>query len=74
MGDGVTLDVPSFSSLYLSSLLFSLLLYFITSLLLGISAQYKWRQHGFLPHPVTSQVEVEFPRAPDPPKRCTEWY
>jgi len=53
MEDGVTLDVPSFSSLYF--------------LLLGISAQYKWRRHGFLPPPETSQVEVEFPRAPDPP-------
>jgi hypothetical protein len=55
MEDGVTLDVPSFSSLL------------FTSLLLWISAQYKWRRHRFLPPPETSQVEVEFPRAPDPP-------
>ena len=55
MEDGVTLDVPSFSSLL------------FTSLLLWISAQYKWRRHGFLPPPEISQVEVEFPRAPDPP-------
>jgi len=37
-----------------------------TSLLLWISAQYKWRRHGFLPPPEIGQVEVEFPRAPDP--------
>jgi hypothetical protein len=55
MEDCVTLDVPS-----LSSLLF-------TSLLLWISAQYKWRWHGFLPPLEMSQVEVEFPHAPDPP-------
>jgi len=42
-------------------------LYFFTSLLLWISAQYKWRRDGFLPPPEISQVEVEFPRAPDPP-------
>ena len=59
MEDGVTLDVSSFSFL-----LSSLLLYFSTS---WISAQYKWRWHGFLPPPEISQVEVEFPRAPDPP-------
>jgi hypothetical protein len=53
MEDGVTLDVPSFSSLYF--------------LLLWISAQYKWRRHGFLPPTEISQVEVEFSRAPDPP-------
>jgi hypothetical protein len=45
--------------------LFSSLLF--TSLLLWIPAQYKWRLHGFLPPPETSQVEVEFPCAPDPP-------
>jgi len=55
MEDGVTLNVPSLSS------------FLFTSLLLWISAQYKWRRHGFLPPPETSQVEVEFPRAPDPP-------
>jgi hypothetical protein len=62
MEDGVTLDVPSFSLL-----LFCLLIYFITSLLPWISAQYKWRRHGFLPPPEISQEEVELPRAPDPP-------
>jgi hypothetical protein len=41
--------------------------YIFTSLLLWISAQYKWRGHGFLPPPEISQVEVEFPRAPDLP-------
>jgi hypothetical protein len=55
MEDAVTLDVPSFSSLL------------CTSLLLWISAQYKWRRHRFLPPPEISQVEVEFPRAPDLP-------
>jgi len=38
---------------------------------LWISAQYKWRRHGFLPPPETSQVEVEFPRAPNPPTGCS---
>jgi hypothetical protein len=38
---------------------------------LWISAQYKWRRHGFLPPPETSQVEVEFPRAPNPPRGCS---
>jgi len=47
--------------------LFFLSVYFFTLLLLWISAQYKWRRHGFLPHLDTSQVEVEFPRTPDPP-------
>ena len=55
MEDGVTLNVPSLSS------------FLFTSLLLWISAQYKWRRHGILPPPEISQVEVEFPRAPDPP-------
>jgi hypothetical protein len=41
--------------------------YFFTSLLLWISAQYKWCRHGFLPPPEISQVEVEFPCEPDPP-------
>jgi hypothetical protein len=62
MEDGVTLDVSSFSSLL------------FTSSLLWISAQYKWRLHGFLPPPEISQVEVEFPRAPDLPKGCPEQY
>jgi hypothetical protein len=53
--------------MFLLSLLF-------TSLLLWISAQYKWRWHGFLPPPEISQVEVEFPRAPDPPKGCPQRY
>ena len=42
-------------------------LYLFPSLLLWISARYKWRRHRFLPPPETSQVDVEFPRAPDPP-------
>ena len=53
MEDGVTLDVPSFSSLL------------FTWLLLWISAQYKWRRHGFLPPPEISQLEVECPHAPN---------
>jgi hypothetical protein len=59
MEDGVTLDVSS-SPFFSSG-------YFFTSLLLSISAQYQWCRHGFLPPPETSQVEGEFPRAPDPP-------
>jgi len=39
-----------------------------TSLLHWISARYKWRRPGFSPPPNRSQVQVEFPRAPDPPK------
>jgi len=35
-----------------------------SSSLLRISARYKWRRHGFY----HLQMEVEFPRAPDPPK------
>jgi len=55
---------------FLLFLLFSSLLH--TLLLHWISAQYKWRRHGFLPPPDHSQVEVGFPRAPDPPKGyCT---
>jgi len=58
MEDGVTLVVPS--SLFFSSG------YFLISLLLWISAEYKGRRHGFLLPPETSHVEVEFPRALDP--------
>jgi len=36
----------------------------ISSSLLWISALYKWRRHGFYHLP----LEVEFPRAPDPPR------
>ena len=49
MDDSVTLDVPVFSSLL------------VTSLLYRISAQYKWHQHGFLPPWEMSHVEVELP-------------
>jgi hypothetical protein len=55
MEDCNTLDVSSFSSVL------------FTSLLLWISAQNKWRCHGFLPPPETSQVEVEFHRGLDQP-------
>jgi len=54
MEHGVTLDVPSFSSLL------------FTALLLWISAQYKWRGRRIIQPLEISQVEVEFPRAPDP--------
>jgi len=68
--DGRMPDIPGVEiwrtvSLWMFLLLLSSL--FFTSLLLWISAQYKWRRHGFLPPPEISQVEVEFPRAPDPP-------
>jgi len=55
MVDGVTLDVPSFSSLV------------FTSLPLWILAQYKWRRYRFLPPLEISQVEAEVPCAPVPP-------
>jgi len=61
-----------FSSLLFSSLLFSSLLH--TLLLLWISAQYKWRRHGFLTHPDCRQVEVEFPRESDPPTGHAQRY
>jgi len=53
------LGVPFF---YLFSFLFH------SSLHDWISTRYKWRHHGFLPPLDRSQVEVEFPSAPDPPK------
>jgi len=53
MADGITFGC------FLVSLLFS-------SSLLWISALYKWRWHGFLSPPDHRQVEVEFPRSPDP--------
>jgi hypothetical protein len=60
MEDSGTLDIPSVSSLLFTSLL----CYFFPSLDLGpvqmASAQ-------VLPPPETGQVEVQFPRAPDPP-------
>ena len=59
-------EVEIWRTVFLWMFLLSLSLLF-TSLLLWISAQYKWRRHGFLPPPEISQVEVEFPRAPDPP-------
>ena len=45
--------------------LFFYSVYFFTSLLLWISAQYEWRRHRFVPPPEISQMELEFPRAPD---------
>jgi len=38
---------------------------------LRILAQDKWRRHGFSPPPVTSQVAVAFPSAPNPPWGCS---
>jgi hypothetical protein len=54
--DGVILDDPLFTSLY-----------FFTSLIVRIEAQYKWRRDEFLPPAEISQGEVEFPRVQDPP-------
>ena len=45
-----------------------------TSLLLWISGQYKWRRHRSLPPADHSQIEVEFPRALNPPKGHPERY
>jgi len=56
-----------------SFFLFSLLCLF-TLLLLWFSAKYKLCQHGFLPPPEISQVAVELPYAPDPPKGCPQQY
>ena len=47
--------------------MFLISLFFSSLYFLWISAQYKWRRHGFLPPAEISQVEAEFPRAPDPP-------
>jgi len=44
------------------------------SLLLWITAQYKWYRHGFLPPMEISQVEVEFPCMPDLLSGCPEQY
>jgi len=67
--DGRMPDIPDVEIWRTVSLWMFLLSLLFTSLLLWISAQYKWRRHGFLPPPEISQVEVEFPRAPDPPNR-----
>jgi hypothetical protein len=56
---------------FFSSLLFSSLFHIV--LLHWISAQYKWRWHGYLPPPDHSHVEVEFPFVQDPPKFNPEW-
>jgi hypothetical protein len=42
------------------------LVYLLSSSLLWISAQFKWHRHVIYNLP----LEVEFPRAPDPPKGC----
>jgi hypothetical protein len=65
--DGRMPHIPELEIWRTVSLWMLLLSLLFTSLLLWISAQYKWRQHGFLPRPEISQVEVEFPRSPDPP-------
>jgi len=44
---------------------------FIVLTFFWISAQYKWHRHGFLPILETSQVEVEFPHAPNQPWGCS---
>ena len=69
--DGRMPDIPEVEIWRTVSLWMFLLSLLFTSLLLWISAQYKWRRHGFLPPPETSQVEVEFPRAPNPPRGCS---
>jgi hypothetical protein len=60
-------EVEIWRTVLLWMFLLSLSLLFSLHFTSWISAQYKWRRHGFLPPPETSQVEVEFPRAPDPP-------
>jgi len=51
--------------MFLLSLLCTLLLHWIP-------AQYNWHRQGFLPPPAISQMEVEFPLAPDLLKGCPE--
>jgi len=48
--------------------------HFFTSLLHWIWAQYKWLWHGFLPPLEISQLEVEFPHAPDLLNGFPQWY
>jgi hypothetical protein len=62
----------SIGRFFLLFLLFSSLLH--TLLLLWISARYKMVSARVLPPPDLSQWEVEFPRAPDPPKGHPERY
>jgi len=68
--DGRMPDIPGAEIWRMVTLWMFLLSLLFTSLLLWISAQYKWRRHGILPPPETSQVEVEFPCAPDSPNGC----
>ena len=64
--DGRMPDIPEVE-IWRTVLLWIFLPSRLFSLLRSISAQYKWRRHWFLPPPETSQVDVEFPRALDPP-------
>jgi len=64
--DGRMPDIPEVE-IWRTVLLWIFLPSRLFSLLRSISAQYKWRRHWFLPPPETSQVEVQFPCAPDPP-------
>jgi len=67
--DGRMPDIPEveiWRTVLLWMFLLSLSLLF-TSVLIWILAKYKWRQHRSLPTPELSQVEMEFPRARDPP-------
>jgi hypothetical protein len=65
--DGQMPDIPEVEIWRTVSLWMFLLFSSRYILLLWISAQYKWRLHGFLPPPEISAVQVEFPHAPDPP-------
>jgi hypothetical protein len=65
--DGRMPDIPQVEK-WRTVLLWMVFPSLLFSLLLWISAQYKWCRHRFLPPPETSQVEVEFSRAHDPPK------
>jgi hypothetical protein len=66
--DGRIPDIPEVEIWGTASLwMFLLSLLLFTCFHLWISAQYKRRRHGFLPPPEIGQMEVEFPRVPDPP-------
>jgi len=71
--DGQMLDIPELEIWRMVSLWMLQLLLLLTSLL-GISAQYRWDWHRFLPSPEICEVELKFPFVPHRAKSCTEWY
>jgi len=70
--DGRMMDIPEVEIWRTVSPWIFLLSVLLTSLLLWISAQYKWSRHRLLPPPEIGEVEVKRPCAPDPAKDCLE--